>query len=62
MTGVYQPDETGRLHVHGPIVTLGLLVATIWMPASLRPSWGPPRLDHLVSDCRITSERPPRAA
>lgn len=54
--------EQGQIHVHGPVVTLGLAKVVAWEPKPIRPAWNPPSPDQLVSDHQIPSERPPRAA
>jgi len=62
ISGSDRGPEQGQLHAHEPIVALGLAKVAEWVPKPVQPAWEPPSPDQLVSDQRIPSERPPRAA
>lgn len=62
ITASDQAPEQGQIHIHDPIVTLGLSKVAHWALKPVRPAWEPPSPDQLISHQRIPSERPPRAA
>jgi hypothetical protein len=61
VSGSDRGPEQGQIHVHDPIVTLGLAKVVQWVLKPIRPAWEPRPPNQLVSDHRISSERPPRA-
>jgi hypothetical protein len=61
VSGSDGPPEKGQIHVHDPIVTLGLAKVVQWVLKPIQPAWEPRPPNQLVSDHRISSERPPRA-
>jgi hypothetical protein len=52
----------GKLHDHGPIVTLGLVKTAEWAHEFARSLWNPAREAQLVPANHGPSERPPRVA